>query len=175
MQQDRVVIDCHWLHINKHPVFPREARWKSLFKLEEPFNFHLAREFSARGIKNEYRADAILGLTLRQQMQLQALRGTVAEATIQGLDKYSRVDGKRTPPRLEIITLAINRWAEKDRRVAKHRDKYLAHAQARELLKSSNPTRKEIAELAGLIRGVPPLSERSVYDILEKIDQRLGT
>lgn len=175
LQQDRIVFDCHWLHKNKHHVSCQEDRWKSLFNLDQEFDVELAEEFASRAIKDEYRAEAILGLTLRQQVQLRALRGTVAKAAAQGLIKYSRVDGKRIPSRLEVITLTVNRWAEKDPRVAKERDKYIAHAKARELLKPSSPTRKEIAELAGLIRGVPPLSERSVYGILKKLDKRLST
>lgn len=175
MLQDRIVLDCHWLHSNKHQVFPREDRWKPLFNLHKSFDIELAEEFASRVIKSEYRAEAILGLTLRQQVQLRAIRGTVADLAFNELKKSSSTtDGKRIPSRLEVITLTVNRWAEKDPRVAKHRDKYIAHAKARELLKSSSPTRKEIAELAGLIRGVPPLSERSVFDTLDKLDKRLG-
>lgn len=174
IQQDRVVIDCHWLHCRQYHIAPAEAQWRPLFKKNSEFPLALAQEFATRNITNEYRAEAILRLTHPLQVQLRALRGRTAQEQFGDLTGYSRVDGKRVPPPLETIALAINRWAEKERRVASHREKYMAHAMARELLKPASPTRKEIAALVGLIRGVPALSERTAYDLLKKIDKQLA-
>lgn len=174
VQQDRVVIDCHWLHCKKCRVEPTEARWRPLFKGGKDFPLVLAEEFASRGIPGEYRAEAILQLTHPQQVQLRALRGKAVQGMFESIKHSARVDGRRIPPRLEVIALAINRWAEKDRRVASEREKYMAHAKAHELLKPASPTRQEIASLAGLIRGVPALSGRTASDLLKKIERELA-
>ncbi|HCY17385.1 MAG: hypothetical protein A2Z93_13345 [Curvibacter sp. GWA2_64_110] len=174
IQQDRVVIDCHWLHCRQYRISPAEAQWRPLFKKDSEFPLALAQEFATRSITNEYRAEAILGLTHPLQVQLRALCGESVQTLFGNLTRYSRVDGKRVPAPLETVTLAVNRWAERDRRVASEKEKYIAHAKARELLKSASPTRREIAVLAGLIRGVPALSERTVCDLLKKIDKQLA-
>lgn len=174
VQQDRVVIDCHWLHCKKHLVRPTEARWRPLFKSGIDFPFALAEEFASRGIDGEYRAEAILQLTHPLQVQLRSMRGKTAREIFDGMKRSVRVDGGRIPPRLEVVALAVNRWAEKDTRVAKECEKYMAHAKAHELLKPASPTRQEIATLAGLIRGVPALSGRTAIDLLKKIDRELA-
>ena len=174
IHRDRIVIDCHWLYGKGYKICPTEKTWRQLFKLGKPFSVELASEFAKREITNEYRAEAILSLTIRQQCQLRTMRGLAAARQFQAIFPYQRLGERRIPPSMEIITLTVNRWCEQDRRIESHREKYLAHAKARALLSTITPTWKEIAELAGLIRGVLPLGDGTVRDFMGKLDKRVS-
>lgn len=172
--RDRIVIDCHWIHSKGYKIHLGERHWRPLFKIATPFPFVLAVEFSTRWQRNEYRAEGVLGLTPFQQFQTQSLIGVSVQGHIKAVENSQYVDRKRIPPPMEIINLAINRWRERDPRVEREREKYLAHAKARALLEIESPTWREIAILAGLIQGVPPLSESTVRGFMAKLDSRLA-
>ena len=162
IQRDRVVIDCHWLHSRNERVSISENKWRGLLDTRRDFQYEKVAEFASTSITNEYRADGTLRLTPRQQCQLVAIRGNRTREQFDKLVTNEREKGKpRTPPRLELIELAINHWCERDCRVEKYRLQYFAIAKAVELL-GNGATAKHIAELTGLILGEKPLSERSI-------------
>lgn len=175
IQRDRLVIDSHWLHFRKERVSIAEVNWRGLLDTRKDFQYEKVAEFVSTSIRNEYRADAILRLTLRQQCQLAALRGNKTREQFDKLIKSERGEGKvRTPPRLEKVELAINHWCEIDCRVEKYRPQYLAIAKATELL-GDGATAKHIGELTGLILGEKPLSERSILAKRNKLKRWLPT
>jgi hypothetical protein len=169
IQRDRVVIDCHWLHCRNERVKASESKWKGLLNLKRDFQYEKVCEFASESIKNEYRADAILRLTPRQQFQLVALRGNKTIEQFSKLTKSTREKGKpRLPPRLETIELGINNWCEKDSRVEKYHSQYLAIGKSTELL-GEVASIKQIAELTGLILGQKPLSESTMRSKLHNL------
>lgn len=171
IQRDRVVIDCHWLHCRNERVTASEIKWKDLLDLKRDFQYEKVCEFASESIKNEYRADAILRLTPRQQFQLVALRGNKAVNQFSKLTKSIREKGKpRVPPRLETIELGINNWCEKDCRIEKYHSQYLAIGKSTELL-GEEASIKQIAELTGLMLGEEPLSESTMRTKIKKIEK----
>lgn len=172
--RDRIVVDCHWLHSREYKIRLDEIQWRPLFKPNAPFPFELASEFAKREMKDEYRAEGVLGLTIRQQLQMRALRGNSVQKHVHALKQQPRIDGIRTPPVRETIKLLVHRWCEKYPRYESERGKYLAHAEARALLAIVSTSPTEIAELAGMIQGVTPLSEGTVRGLLRNIDKWLA-
>jgi len=99
------------------------------------------------------------------QLQTKGLRGgAVHDRAKEVQNKYQRIDKKLILCQLQAIIVAVNTWCEVDPRVKPHREKYIAHAQARALLTVTTPTWKGIAELGGLIQGIPPLGAKTVRD-----------
>ena len=170
IQRDRLVIDCHWLHARKEWVSISENKWRGLLDLKKEFQYEKVSEFASASIKNEYRADAILRLTLRQQCQLAALRGNQTRKQFDALVKSIREDGMRTPPKLELIERAINHWCEMDCRLEKYRSQYFAIAKSIELLGES-ATAKQVAELTGFMLGEKPLSESAIRSKQKKLEK----
>lgn len=93
IQRDRLVIDCHWLHSRKERVSISEVNWRGLLDTRKDFQYEKVAEFVSTSIRNEYRADAILRLTLRQQCQLAALRGNKTREQFDKLIKSERGEG----------------------------------------------------------------------------------
>lgn len=169
IQRDRIVIDCHWLHCRDERVTTSEIKWKGLLDPKRDFQYEKVCEFASTSLKNEYRADAILRLTPRQQFQLVALRGNKAIEQFSKLTKSIREKGKpRVPPRLETIELGINNWCEKDSRVEKYHSQYLSIGKSTELL-GEGASIKQIAELTGLMLGQKPLSESTMRSKLHNL------
>lgn len=175
IQRDRVVIDCHWLHSTAAKVKAHEPRSRAIFKAGTPFPFDLASEFAEQNMANEYRADAVLNLSDFQQCQMRALRGRFISSQFAAFRDCPRVEGVRVQSPRELLSTVINRWCEKTRQMRGHEEKYMAHAQARALLVRSSPTSREVATLAGMIRGVPRLGDSTVRDLLKNLDRKMAT
>lgn len=169
--RDRIVIDCQWLHSKGYKNRSHEKQWRPMSNLKIPFPFELATEFAKREMKAEYRAEGIFGLTTRQQLEMRALQGKAVQAHVHALKQYQRIDGVRIANDREITTLAVNRWCEKFPRYESAREKYLAHAKARALLAIVTTSPTDIANLAGMIQGINPLSESTVRGLLKNMDR----
>ena len=171
--RDRIVIDCHWIHSKGYKNRIDEKQWRPLSKLKMPFPFELAVEFARREMRTEYRAEGVMSLTIRQQFEMRALQGKTVQAHVYALKQYQRIDGVRIPNSREIIRLAVNRWCEKYPRFESEREKYLAHAEARALLAIVTASPTDIANLAGMIQDINPLSEGTVRGLLKNMDKWL--
>jgi len=169
--RDRIVIDCQWLHSKGYKNRSHEKQWRPMSNQKIPFPFELATEFAKREMKAEYRAEGIFGLTTRQQLEMRALQGKAVQAHVHALKQYQRIDGVRIANDREIMTLAVNRWCEKFPRYESEREKYLAHAKARALLAIVTTSPTDIANLAGMIQGINPLSESTVRGLLKNMDR----
>lgn len=172
IQRDRIVIDCHWLFCRAEVVEIYEGQWKGLLKRGKPLDMDRLATFAATKIKNESRAYGTLRLTDRQQCQLVALRGDSIGAQFKHLTVSTYSRSARVPSTMEPVERAINRWCEKDRRMVAHRSKYLAYAKAKALL-GPGALIFEIAELAGLIMGDPPLQESAARLTLKKLAKKM--
>ena len=170
--QDRIVIDCHWLHLHGGKLRPKEVNWHPMFDKKRPFPWEMAKDFSERKISSEIRANEALSLTGFQQIQLRSIRNHIVRNQFDIVEKSSKSSGKRVPSIMETATLVVNRWCEQDRRMEPHREKYLALARANALLAHTFPTWSEIARLTGLIQGVPTLSERTIRDLSKKLSAK---
>lgn len=171
--RDRIIIDCNWIHSKGYKNRIYEKQWRLLTNQKISFPFELATEFAKREMKAEYRAEGLLGLTIRQQLEMRALQGKAVQAHVHALEQYQRIDGVRIANAREIMTLAVNRWCEKFPRFESEREKYLAHAEARALLAIVTTSPTDIANLAGMIQGINPKSEGTVRGLLKNLDKWL--
>lgn len=172
--RDRIVIDCHWLHFRHElvKVTREEAQWIGLLALDRPFDWVRVSAFAATGINAIHRADSLLYLSIRQQCQMLALKGADVAERAARLFRGNRLSKSRTPPAIVRIRQAINRWCEKDKRVLRYEEKYLAYATSLYLL-GVDRTILETAELAGFILGEAPLSESGARSTIAKLLRRL--
>lgn len=172
--RDRIVIDCHWLHSRREfvKVTKEEAQWMGLLALDRPFDWVRVSAFAATGINTIHRADSLLYLSIRQQCQMLALKGADVAERAARLFRGNRLSKSRTPPAIVRIRQAINRWCEKDKRVSRYNEKYLAYATAVYLL-GADRTIPETAELAGFILGETPLNESTARSTIAKLLKRL--
>lgn len=157
IQQARVVIDCHWLHTRcQKRQAVKEARWQALLAPTSPFPIALARDFAARAIAGQVRADEILCLTPFQQAQTRALSGKkVADARKKAEDA---TPAGRSP--LAQSLGAINQWAASDPRL--HSEKYVALARAMFVMDGNKHTNTDLGILVGLILGEAPVRENQI-------------
>jgi hypothetical protein len=171
IQRDRIVIDAHWLFCRGERPVASETKWLGLIS-ETEMDWDLVSDFAAAKIKNDYRANAILGLTVQTQCQLSALRGKIVQDRFKQIVASDMTGSIRIPPRYEIVRLCINRWCELDRRMVKHAAKYLAYAKASELLGEFARV-SEISRLAAFITGTPALSDRTASAVIKKLDAKV--
>lgn len=168
IQRDRVVIDCHWLYSTESKVRAAEGAWRRIVKPTEPLQTARIEEFAATKISNDYRADSTLKLTEFQQAQMSAMQGKRIQGAFKELGALvADSTGARTASRFRKIERAIGEWCSRQPRLEKQYDKYRAYAVAAELLTS--PSVPNIAQLAGFILGVPPLSESSARQTLKTL------
>ena len=174
VHRDHVFIDCHWLH-STQAVIHTKLKWEAIFDTSKEFPFDLGETFATENIRSDYRTESILNLTVRQQLQMRTLRGSDVIMHEKAIRKHGRdKDGKLIASPLKAIRNVIDRWCEIQPRVRDHQSKYLAHSEARLLLKVvSAPSWHEIAQLGGLIQGVDPLGDKTVGDFMKKLDLKV--
>jgi len=170
IHQDRVVIDCHWLHQTCDGHVANEVHWQPLLDSAAPFPRPLAEEFAARTIAGEVRAEEILCLSLVQQIQTRTLKGAKAR----GVQKRSEQPKERSQSELAKTISAINRWASKDRRIKDEVEKYVALARATTALADEGCSWSELAKVVGLMRGKPRLSESTTRDQMARLKKAVG-
>lgn len=163
IHRDQLVIDCHWLHATGQVVTVRakDVEFKPLFRRSKPFPFDLAWQFANKEWKSNHRVVDMLRLTEFQQCQLKALRGDVVKMRIKNVEHGSRKDGIYIPAPLSIFQQGLNAWCERDRRINKHRDGYLAVWKARSFL-GDLATVRQISELVAMILGEAPKDDKTI-------------
>ncbi|MDR6539474.1 hypothetical protein [Variovorax soli] len=176
---DQIVIDCHWLHSRGEKVQPRWNELRRVFSSRSKFNCsEIAERLAAKNWKTEFRANDLLLLNDRQQMQLAQLCTAAKKEARRTLFEGSRDFGStgmvsRIPARVTSVRLAINNWADRTHQIQGHEDMYQALWVARELLgpAASHP---QIAEFAGLQCGCPPLHPRTASEKLRRLQEVLA-
>lgn len=173
LQRDRIVIDCHWLHCTNSKVYATEGVWRGIVNPKLTLQTSRIEKFAATKLRNESRADEILELKLFQQVQMAAMRGTKVHQAVKALG-VAVIDSKggRTPAHFRQKTRKLQEWADTQPRFAKLYPKYRAYAMALELLESA--TTKQVAQLAGLILGEPPLADSTAAQTLVKLKSIVG-
>ena len=168
LQRDRIVIDCHWLYCTKSKVYATEGVWRGIVNPKLTLQTGRIEKFAATKLRNESRADEILELKPFQQVQMAAMRGTKVHQAVKALrTAVTDSKGERTPAYFRRKTHKLQEWADSQPRFAKLYPKYRAYAMALELLE--NPTTKQVAQLAGLILGEPPLAASTAAQTLLKL------
>jgi len=172
-QRDRIVIDCHWLYCTKSKVYATEGVWRGIVNPKLTMQTDRIEKFAATKLRNDSRADEILELNPFQQAQMAAMRGTKVRQAFKALGA-AVVDsaGGRTPARFRQKTRKLQEWADSQPRFAKLYPKYRAYAMALELLET--PTTRQVAQLAGLILGEPPLADSTATQTLMKLKRIFG-
>lgn len=173
LQRDRIVIDCHWLHCTNSKVYATEGVWRGIVNPKLTLQTGRIEKFAATKLRNESRADEILELKLFQQVQMAAMRGRKVHQAVKALGA-AVIDSKggRTPAHFRQKTRKLQEWADTQPRFAKLYPKYRAYAMALELLESA--TTKQVAQLAGLILGEPPLADSTAAQTLVKLKSIVG-
>lgn len=173
LQRDRIVIDCHWLHCTKSKVYASEGVWRGIVNPRLTLQTTRIEKFAATKLRNESRADEILELQPFQQVQMAAMRGTKVRQGFKALGS-AVIDsaGGRTPTLFRKKIQKLREWTDTQPRFAKLYPKYRAYAMALELLEG--PTTRQVAQLAGLIIGQPPLAESTAAQTLVKLKAIVG-
>lgn len=159
IQRDRIIIDLHWLHERGECLIPNESTWASLFDASKPFNFEKAEQFAQRPYTDDVRANEILSIPPRLQLQLRAMREKEIEQRIKDYSTSRRQRGSAESSRIsqEAIDLkAINHWADKKPVIRKHVEKHKANAKAQALMSSSLYSFSDMCELSAVMRGEKP-------------------
>ena len=164
IQQDRVLIDCHWLHRTCKRQAVKEVKWQPLVDPRNPFPLELAIEFSTRAIKNAFRADEILCLSSFQQAQLRTMTGAEVR---QARERAENAKPTGHSP-LGKMLRTINQWASHDPRV--NAAKYVALARAMSMLNGTKHTNNELGELVGLLLAQPPLKENTLRGLQARLN-----
>lgn len=164
IQQDRVLIDCHWLHLTCKKQAVKETRWQPLVDSRVAFPLELAKEFGHRAIKSAMRADEILCLSPFQQAQLRTIVGTKMLQTRK--KAYSAIPGGHSP--LGKMLCTINQWASHDPRV--NVEKYQALGRAMVLLDGTKHTNSELGAMVGLFLAQPPIKENTLRGMRNRLE-----
>jgi len=164
IQQDRVLIDCHWLHLHAKRQAVKEAKWRPLLDPRVPFPLELAKEFSTRAIKSTIRADEILCLSPFQQAQLR----TMAGREMRQARKMAETATPNGHSPLGIMLRVINRWASHDQRVEV--EKYEALARAITMLGNTKYTNSELGALAGFLVAQPADKESALRGMRGRLE-----
>lgn len=174
IHRDHLVIDCHWLHVTKAllNVRSKDVEFASMFKSTKPFPFDLAWSFASKKWGANHRALDMLRLTDFQQCQLAGLRSDELKARIIGLTEGCRRDGRYYPSPLALFERGLNAWCEREKRIVKHRDGYLAVWKARSFLGNGASVR-QIGQLAALMLGETPKDDKTIRSREEKIRRHI--
>ncbi len=172
---DQIVIECHWLWSRKERVSPR---WRELKRIYSSSNFDcdaVAESIADNEWTSDFRAEDLLSLSPRQQVQLVQLRNNDLKERwrliIDGKSGYdsSTRRSKRTRAKISIVRSTIINSADRNHRIRGQEEVYEALWLARELL-HQDASLAQIAELTALQLGVKPLSPRTVSDKLKILD-----
>ncbi len=168
IQRDRIVIDCHWLYCTKSKVYATEGSWRGIVNPKLSLQTDRIEEFAATKLRNDSRADEILELKPFQQLQMAAMRGAKVQKAFKDLGAaVTDATGRRTPTHFRKVTSKLQEWSDTQPRFAKLYRKYRAYAMALELIEM--PTTRQVAQLAGLILGEPPLAASTATQTLLKL------
>jgi hypothetical protein len=170
IQRDRIVIDCHWLYCTKSKMYANEGQWRGLVNPKLRLQTDRIEKFAATKVRNDYRANDLMKLTQFQQAQMAAIRNTQMQSNFRTLGAMvTGAGGVRTMGHFKRIDRAILEWSCSQSRFEKHYGKYRAYAMAYQLL--DNPTRKQVAQLAGFIIGERPLNDSSARRTIAHLAQ----
>lgn len=163
INRDRIVIDCHWLQAQKGfvKVRAKDVEFQPMFSPKRAFPFELAWSFANKVWKANHRVVDMLRLTEFQQCQLMALRSDKIKTRIERISVGERKDGIFIPSPLSIFEQGLNAWCERDRRMVKHRDGYVATWTARSYLGDQASVR-QVGELAAFMLGQAPSDDKSI-------------
>lgn len=166
---DQIVIDCHWLHTNQHPIdFQRnDVRYKEIFNAQHPFDFDLARDFAQQNWSRNHRAVETMFLPPHLQMQLAALRSKELQEAYKALQTKRK--GLDTQSRLATFKQEFRLWQHRDPRVkdaATYQTLWEVH-----MVLGSSTTPKMLAELTALLTGKPLLTGKTVAEKLKKLQK----
>lgn len=174
IHRDQLVIDCHWLHVTEEfvKVRAKDVEFASMFKSASPFPFDLAWGFANKKWGANHRALDMLRLTDFQQCQLAGLRSDELKARIIGLTEGCRRDGRFYPSPLALFERGLSAWCERDKRITKHRDGYLAVWKARSILGSA-ATVRQVGQLVALMLGEAPKDDKTIRSREENIRRHI--
>jgi hypothetical protein len=174
IHRDQLVIDCHWLQVTKQSVKVRakDVEFASMFKADQSFPFELAWNFANKNWGANHRALDMLRLTDFQQCQLTSLRSDEFKAKVIGLTEGCRRDGKYWPSPLALFERGLSAWCERDKRIIKHRDGYVAVWKARSFLGASASVR-QVAHLTALMLGEAPKDDKTIRSREENIRRHI--
>lgn len=163
INRDHIVIDCHWLHTTKQFVRTRskDIEFQAMFSSGKSFPLDLACAFSEKIWSGNHRATDMLRLTEFQQCQLKALRSNYVKAKIKGIEDGTRKDGHLFPSPQAVFEQALNAWCERDIRMYRNRDGYLAVWKARQFL-GEKASVSQICKLAAMMLGELPKDEKTI-------------
>jgi len=174
IHRDKLVIDCHWMSVTKQfvKVRAKDIEFAPMFKGNKPFPFDLAWQFANRVWTANHRVVDMLRLTEFQQCQLAALRSDVIKKRIEGIENGTRKGGVFIPAPLSIFEQGLNAWCERDRRICKHREGYVAVWKARSFLGEAASVR-QVGELAAMMLGEAPKDDKTIRGREEKIGRHI--
>lgn len=164
IQQARVIVDCHWLHMQcKKRQVVKEARWQALLDPTSEFPLALAEDFARRAIAGAERAGEILCLTPLQQAQTRTMCGK------RMADARKRAEDTKPTGRSAIAQSlsAINQWAATDPRV--QAEKYAALVRAMCMLDGSTHTNTDLGLLIGFTLGETPVQENQIRGMKDRL------
>ncbi len=174
IHRDQLVIDCHWLQVTKQSIQVRakDVEFASMFKVNQSFPFELAWNFANKNWGANHRALDMLRLTDFQQCQLTSLRSDEFKAKVLGLTEGCRRDDKYWPSPLALFERGLSAWCERDKRITKHRDGYVAVWKARSFLGASASVR-QVAHLTALMLGEAPKDDKTIRSREENIRRHI--
>lgn len=163
IHRDQLVIDCHWLQVTKQffKIRDKDVEFARMFKPAASFPFDLAWEFAKKKWTSNHRVNDMLRLTPFQQCQLVTLRGDEMQARIQQVEHGTRKDGRFIPSPLSAFEQGLSAWCERDVRIHKHREGYLAVWKARMFLGVKASVR-QVGELAAMMLGEAPKDDKTI-------------
>ena len=173
---DQILIDLHWLKCRGEQVRSKWPMLTAVFVDGGLFDWDdLSKRLAVRSWSTEFRANELLVLANRQQVQLIQLREDRLKNNYRELENGKRRGGagsKREPSKLATIGRAINNWSSHTHQIRGHEEMYEALWLARELL-GDQASYNDIAQLAALRCGVKPLSSKSTSTKLTQLDAYL--
>lgn len=163
INRDRIVIECHWLHATKAfvKVRAKDVEFQPIFSHSKAFPFDLAWDFAKKVWTANHRVVDMLRLTPMQQCQLLALRSDELKQRIEEIEQGTRKNDVFIPSPLSVFEQRLNAWCERDRRIYKHREGYVAVWKARSFLGAA-ATVRQIGELTAMMLGEPPKDDKTI-------------
>ncbi len=171
LHKDHLIIDAHWLW-SKQSTAMFSGKYERLLDSAMSFDFDKASEYAAEDWTSDYRAGEHLCLPSEVQWQLCTTKSKGHIEQYRALVDGTHSGKARTPARICAVKRTVATWARINHRVRGEEQAYTDLWLSREML-GVKAAAKEIAELAGFMRGRAPLDASTVRNKLKGLDGRL--
>ncbi len=170
LHKDHLIIDAHWLW-SKQSTAMFSGKYDRLLGSAKTFDFELACEYAGEEWTSDYRAGEHFCLPSEVQWQLCTTRSKMHIEQYHALVDGVHSGKARTPARICAVKRTVATWARINHRIRGEEQAYTDLWLSREML-GIKAAAKEIAELAGFMRGHVPLDASTVRNKLKGLDSR---